>query len=67
MADELAFLRPAHAVDFLGDIFDICLREVPRPQQFGLLAAPGKEIAIVKRALLGHCGEKIPALRGRVH
>ena len=52
--DELALLRPAHAVDFLGDMLDVGLSQFSRPQQFGLLSAPGVEIAIIEWALFGH-------------
>ena len=53
-ADQLALFRPAHAVDFLGDVLDVGLCELAGAQEFGLLAAPGVEIAIVERALRGH-------------
>jgi hypothetical protein len=53
-ADQFALLRPAHAVDFLGDVLDVGLSQLSGPQQFSLLAAPGVEIAIVEQALLGH-------------
>ncbi len=39
---------------FLGDMLDVGLPKLSRPQQFGLLAAPGIKITIVKRALHGH-------------
>ena len=53
-ADQLTLFRPAHAVDFLGDMLDVGLSQLSRSQQVGLLAAPGIKIAIVKRALHGH-------------
>ena len=52
--DELAPLRPAHAVDFLGDMLDVGLSQFSRSQEFGLLAAPGEEVTLVKDALHGH-------------
>jgi hypothetical protein len=52
-ADKLALLRPAHAVDFLGDLLDVGLSQPSRAQEFRLLAAPGEEIAVVKRGLPG--------------
>ena len=52
-ADELALLRKAYAVDLLSDMLDVGLGELAGAQEFGLLAAPGVEIAIVQRALQG--------------
>ena len=65
-ADQLALFGPAHAVDFLGDLLDVGLCELSRPQEFGLLTAPGKEVAIVELALRGH-GRKIVSLAHGVH
>jgi hypothetical protein len=31
-AAELALLRPAHAVDFLGDVLDVGVGQLSRPQ-----------------------------------
>src|SRR5208337_1832397 len=65
-ADELAFFGSPHAVDFLGDMLDVGLGESAGSQQFGLLAAPGIEIAVVKRASCGHV-ERILTLAPRVY
>jgi hypothetical protein len=40
----------AEAAD-LDDVLDVGLCKLSRSQQVGLLAAPGKEIAVVERAL----------------
>ena len=56
-ADQLALLRPPHAVDFLGDMLDVGLSQFPRSQELGLLAAPGEEIALVEDTLQGHDGK----------
>ena len=64
-ADQLALLRPAHAVDFLGDMLDVGLSQFPSSQELGLLAAPGEEIALVEDALQGHDG-KIGGSRAQV-
>src|SRR5689334_12107871 len=65
-ADEFALLRPAHAVDFLGDVLDVGLGQFSRPEEFSLLSAPGVEIAIVERALRGHA-RRIGSPTGGVH
>jgi len=48
-AYELALLRPAHAVDFLGDVLDVGLSQLSRAQKLSLLTAPGKKIAVIQR------------------
>ena len=53
-AHKLAFLRPPHAVDFLGDMVNVGLSQFSRAQEFGLLSAPGVEIPIVEWALCRH-------------
>ena len=42
-ADQLALFRPAHAVEFLGDMLDVGLRQLARAQEFSLLPAPAKK------------------------
>jgi hypothetical protein len=41
--DEIAFLGPSHALDFLGDVLDVSLSQPARSQQLGLFAAPGEK------------------------
>src|SRR5271166_1722798 len=65
-ADQLALFRAPQALDFLGDVLDVRLSQLSRAQEVGLLAAPGEEIAVVKRALHGH-GGRLQAAAGRVH
>ena len=55
--DQFALFGPAHALDFLGDVFDVGLNQLSGAQQLRLLKAPGKKIAIIERGLRGH-GEK---------
>ena len=53
-ADEFALFGLAHAFDFLGDMLEVGPREFAGAQQFGLFAAPGVEISIVKRGFSRH-------------
>src|ERR1700685_993371 len=56
-ADQLALFGPAHALDFLGDVFDIRPRQIARAKQLRLLAGPSEGNLIVERAFRGHVGK----------
>lgn len=50
-ADQFALLGPAHALDFLGDVFDISFLQLSGAQQLGLLIRPSVKILVVESGI----------------
>ena len=54
--DQLAPFAAPHALDLLGDMFDVGGRKLPGAEKRGLLVGPSVEIAVVKGASIAPRG-----------